>query len=87
MFAGYIIQLWGALATITSRQLELTKVEWRATTLGALIHVGLLWFAISALGLYGPGVVLIISQTITLFFVRRQFRSFSKWPVRVSEVP
>jgi O-antigen/teichoic acid export membrane protein len=86
LFIGYIIQLFGALATITSRQLELTKIEWRATAFGAAIHLSLLWFAISAMGLYGPGVVLIISQSITLFFVRRQFRSFSTRPARVSEV-
>jgi O-antigen/teichoic acid export membrane protein len=86
LFAGYVIQLWGALATITSRQLELTKVEWRATFLGAGIHLALLWFAISALGLYGPGIVLIISQSVTLFFVRRQFRSFSHHPTPVSHI-
>lgn len=86
LFAGYIIQLWGALATTTSRQLELTKVEWRATALGAGIHLALLWFAISALGLYGPGVVLLVSQTVTLLFVRRQFRSFSNLPARVGDV-
>jgi O-antigen/teichoic acid export membrane protein len=85
LFIGYIIQLFGALATITSRQLELTKVEWRATAFGAAIHLILLWFAISALGLYGPGVVLIISQSVTLFFVRRQFHSFSSLPTRVNE--
>ena len=77
LFIGYVIQLWGALTTIAARQLELTKVEWRATALGAAIHLALLWFAISALGLYGPGAVLVISQTVTLFFVRKQFRSFS----------
>ena len=86
LFIGYIIQLFGALATITSRQLELTKLEWRATAFGAAIHLILLWFAISIMGLYGPGAVLIISQSVTLFFVRRQFRSFSSRPMRVSEV-
>jgi O-antigen/teichoic acid export membrane protein len=86
LFAGYIIQLWGALATTTSRQLELTKVEWRATALGAAIHLALIWFAILALGLYGPGVVLIISQTVTLIFVRRQFRSFSRPPAHLYNV-
>lgn len=86
LFTGYVIQLWGALTTITSRQLELTKVEWRATFLGAGIHLALLWFAISAVGLFGPGIVLIISQSVTLFFVRRQFRSFSRQPAPVSQV-
>jgi len=82
IFAGYIVQLWGALATTTSRQLELTTVEWRATALGSGIHLTLLWLAISTLGLYGPGTVLIVSQTVTLLLVRRQFRSFSSLPVR-----
>jgi O-antigen/teichoic acid export membrane protein len=86
LFVGYVIQLFGALATITSRQLELTKIEWRATAFGAAIHLTLLWFAISTMGLYGPGVVLIISQSVTLFFVRRQFRSFSSQPTPVGEV-
>ena len=86
LFIGYIINLLGAITTITSRQLELTKVEWRATAFGAAIHLILLWFAISAFGLYGPGMVLIISQAVTLFFVRRQFHSFSSLPTRVSEV-
>ena len=86
LFIGYIINLLGAIATITSRQLELTKIEWRATAFGAAIHLILLWFAISAFGLYGPGMVLIISQAVTLFFVRRQFHSFLSLPTPVSEV-
>jgi len=86
LFVGYIVQLWGALATTTSRQLELTTVEWRATALGAVIHLALLWFAISAFGLYGPGLVLVVSQSVTLLFVRRQFRSFSNNLTPVSQI-
>ena len=77
LFCGYVVQLWGALATITARQLGLTKVEWRASALGAVIHLALLWPAIMFLGVFGPGAVLIASQLVTLLIVRKQFRSFS----------
>lgn len=75
LFLGFMIQLHGALATITARQLGLTKIEWQASALGGIIHLALLWPAISILNIYGPGIVLIISQTVTLVLVRNQFRS------------
>lgn len=77
LFAGYVVQLWGALATITARQLGLTAVEWRASALGAGIHLALLWPAITLLGIFGPGAVLLTSQFVTLVIVRRQFKSFA----------
>lgn len=80
LFFGYVIQLWGALATITARQLGHTKVEWRASVLGAAIHLALLWPAIAFFGVFGPGAVLIVSQVVTLVIVRKQFRSFSSTP-------
>ncbi|TFC47325.1 hypothetical protein [Cryobacterium shii] len=82
LFCGYIIQLNGAIATITARQLGLTRVEWQASAIGAAIHLALLWPAISIMGIYGPGTVLVISQAVTLLLVRRQFRSFVR-----AEVP
>ena len=82
LFSGYIIQLNGAIATITARQLGLTRVEWQASAIGGAIHLALLWPSISVMGIYGPGTVLIISQSVTLLLVRRQFRSFLR-----AEVP
>ncbi len=78
LMGGYTVQLYGAIATVVARQLGRTRVEATASALGAAAHVGLLVPAVSSLGTLGPGVALILSQSLVLIPVRRQLATIMR---------
>lgn len=77
LYFGYLIQLSGAIATNTMRQLGYVGVESLASGIAALAYAGMLTWAVGQFGLNGPGMVLMPAMALGAAIVRWYARSLT----------
>lgn len=75
LFGGFVIQLIGAIATNTTRQLGRVGMESLASVVTAIIYAAMLTRAVGAFGLNGPGLALMPSMAVGVLMIHLYFRS------------